>query len=463
MGAVAEPASGGGRGRVPLLIACALVLALAAAAAAAPGDLRFERCVDDTFGPEDCGRSGKALNGANAVVLSPDGASAYVASVFSDAVTHLKVNQAEGRLRPVNRHCVDNVGGADPCPRQAPGLLTVASLTVSPDEKFVYATGGNGSTVTVLERDGDTGSLRSRGCIEDDDGGFDVCGREAPGMLGANHIVISPDGRFAYVAAGTDDAIAILKRNQQTGKLRAFDCVEDGERSVGPDSSGCGRAAGGLNGVAEVALGRGSRSLYYAGALDDTVGRMGRTRDNGRLKPRECVADENTGTGGCTLEMQGLDGPGQLALDSERRFLYAGAGSGFEHSIALLRLRRRAGVLRPVQCVADADNGPPAGCPRTADGLEVVSALVISPDDRFLYAQSSLDDAIVTLRRDRDNGRLTDRGCIADDDAPAPGGDCDREADTLNGGGSLQITANGRWLLAVSQIEDAVSVFKRRR
>jgi len=433
--------------------------AVGGVALAAPGDLTFKRCVEDTLGPEDCGRESVALNGANDLALSPDGRSLYVPAIFGNSVAHLRVNERLGRLRPDDAGCIDDPAGADLCPRRAVGLSGVGSATVSPDGKHVYTTAA-GSRLVILKRTG-SGALRRNECIEDDVNGFGVCTKTAPGLLGVSSVVISPDGRFAYGVGSADDAISLFRRNATTGKLRSLGCVEDGPRSLTPDSSGCARTAGGLDGVTDLAFGRGNRSLYYAGSLSDTVGRLARRRDNGRLRPRECVADENTGTGGCAIEMQGLDGPNSLVLDSTRRYLHVSSGNGFESSIATLKLRGQAGELRPRECLADADSGPPAGCTREADGLEVVNGLAMSPDDRFLYGRASIDDSVVTLKRNPRNGRLSDRGCIADDDAPAPGSDCAAEAETLNGGGSILITSNGRWLLTVSQIEDAVSVFRR--
>ena len=433
-----------------------------AVALAAPGDTSFKRCVDDTSGAESCGRTGDSLNGANGVAISPNGRDAYVPAIFDDSIAHLRLNQRKGKLRPIDGNCIDDNEGADTCPRQATALDGVGSAVVSPDGRFVYTTSSD-RAIAIFKRNKVSGRLRPAGCIEDDAGGLSECGRSGPGLLGVHTVLISPDGRAAYAASSTDDAIAILKRSRKTGKLRSLGCVEDGPRSLSPDSSGCSKAAGGLDSASDLEFGPGARSLYYAGSSSDTVGRM-KVKGNRRLAPRECVADVDTGTGGCAIEMQGLDGPSDLELATKGvRRLYVGAGGGFEHSIAILRPKGRTGKLRPKECLADEDSGPPSGCSREADGLEPISGIALAPDERNLYARASVDDSLVTLKRNRRTGLLIDRGCIADDDAPAPGSDCAREADTLNGGGPIAIAPNGRWLFTVSQIEDAVSVFKLAR
>ena len=449
--------------RRTVLAACiALIMVGAGAATAAPGDLVFKRCVEYTFGPEDCGRESIALNGANDLGMSRDGRSVYVPAIFGDALAHLRLNQKRGALRPVDAHCIDDVGGADTCPRQARGLFGVGSATVSPDGRFIYTTASSRATISILKRDRRTGSLRPRGCIEDDVLGSSGCPLNGRGMQGVTSVLISPDGRFAYASASSDDAVAMFRRNRRNGRLRSIGCVEDAARALSPDSSGCGRVAIGLDGSNALAFGPGARSVYYSGGPSDAIGRFARNRRSGRLEPRECVGDVDTGPPACARSMQGLDGPNEFATDSRRRFLHVAAGNGVSHAIATLRLRNRPGVLQPRGCLADADSGPASGCAREADGLQVVNGLAISPDDRFMYARASIDDTVVTLKRHRRTGRLTDRGCIADDDAPAPGSDCTREAMTINGGGSLRISRNSRWLLSVSQIEDAVSVFRRR-
>jgi hypothetical protein len=58
-------------------------------AAAAPGDLTQKAglvgCVSETGSGGDC-TDGKALDGASAVAVSPDGTSVYAAAVGSDAL-----------------------------------------------------------------------------------------------------------------------------------------------------------------------------------------------------------------------------------------------------------------------------------------------------------------------------------------------------------------------------------------
>lgn len=444
-----------------LPLAGALVTIVSGAALAASGDPGFKRCVDDPSGPESCGRVGVSLNGANAVALSPDGRDAYVPAIVGNSIAHLRLNQRKGKLRPIDANCIDDNEGADTCPRQASALDGVGSAVVSPDGRFVYTTSSD-QAIAIFKRHKKSGRLRPAGCIEDDASGLSECPRTAPGLLGVHRVLISPDGRAAYAASSADDAIAIFKRNRKTGKLRSRGCVEDGPRWISPDSSGCAQAARGLDSPSGLAFGPRARSLYYTGSLSDTVGRMQIT-PNRKLAPRECVGDIDTGTGGCPLAMHGLDGAGDLAFATRgRKRLYVAAGGGTEHAIAILRAKGRNGRLAPQTCLADADFGPPA-CPREAEGLQVVNGLALSRDQRHLYARASIDDSLVTLKRNLKSGRLADRGCIADDDAPAPGSDCAREAHTLNGGGSIAISPNGRWLFTASQIEDAVSVFRLAR
>ncbi|MEH2127443.1 beta-propeller fold lactonase family protein, partial [Nostoc sp.] len=76
----------------------------------------------------------------------------------------------------------DNTNGVD-------GLGGAKSLTVSPDGKFLYATGYDDSAVAVFERDTTTGALNFVEVQKDNTNGVD-------GLGGAKSLTVSPDGKF---------------------------------------------------------------------------------------------------------------------------------------------------------------------------------------------------------------------------------------------------------------------------
>ena len=93
-------------------------------------------CVSET-GAGPCA-DGHGLDNANAVAVSPDGKSVYVASFYSNAVVRLKRMKGSGVIKqPKKAGCVSETG-AGPC-ADGHGLKRVRSVGVSGDGKSVYA------------------------------------------------------------------------------------------------------------------------------------------------------------------------------------------------------------------------------------------------------------------------------------------------------------------------------------
>ena len=89
-----------------------------------------------------------ASSGAEAVAVSPDGRSVYVASPGSDAVAHFFA-AAGGQL--TYDGCVSHDGSGGTC-AVAASLLSANAVAVSPDGKSVYVPAAEGAVVTFLRR-----------------------------------------------------------------------------------------------------------------------------------------------------------------------------------------------------------------------------------------------------------------------------------------------------------------------
>ena len=194
-------------------------------------------CLSDT-GAGRC-RDGTALSGASSVAVSPDGESAYVASVFSDAVAVFDRTR-NGRLiqKAGTAGCISDTG-AGPCV-DGTVLDDANSVTVSPDGDNVYVTSSSGivapadsNAVAVFDRAGD-GTLTQKpgtaGCISDTGAG--PCG-DGTALDGANSVTVSPDGQNAYVTS--DSAITPTNSDSVT----VLDRAADGTLSEKPGTAGC--------------------------------------------------------------------------------------------------------------------------------------------------------------------------------------------------------------------------------
>lgn len=116
--------------------------------AATTGDLSFVEAHFDGVGGVD-GLDGPL--GTQAVAVSADGATVYVASAVDDAVAVFSRNAASGTLTFL-QVLRDGVGGVD-------GLDGAWTVTVSPEGSHVYAAGFADHALAVFARDPGTGGL----------------------------------------------------------------------------------------------------------------------------------------------------------------------------------------------------------------------------------------------------------------------------------------------------------------
>jgi 6-phosphogluconolactonase (cycloisomerase 2 family) len=299
---------------------------------------------------------------------------------------------------------------------------------------------------------GATGALTARGCVDDNDSGADSCEQMTNGLNGANSVAVSPDGRSVYAASFDDAAIVRLKRNRTTGALTPKGCVDDNDS--GADS--CGQMTNGLDGAVSVAVSGDGRSVYAASDFDSAIVRLKRNRTTGRVTPKGCVDDNDSGPDSCGQMTNGLAGAISVAVSRDGRSLYAASLS--DHAIVRFKRDRTTGRLTPRGCIDDNDTGADS-CAKMTNGLDGANSVTVSGDGRSVYATSQFDDAIVRFKRNRTTGALTPKGCIDDNDTGADS--CGQMTEGLAGAVSIAVSTGGRSVYAASFGDDAVVRFKR--
>ncbi|MGI8876629.1 MAG: hypothetical protein ACR2KP_20355, partial [Egibacteraceae bacterium] len=104
-----------------------------------------------------------------------------------------------------------------------------AALTLSPDEANLYVPSFFSEAVAVLSRDADTGRLTqlpgAAVCI--DQVGDGVTCADGRGLRGAAWTEVSPNGENVYVASRFSKAVVTLQRDPTTGALAQTDCIAD--------------------------------------------------------------------------------------------------------------------------------------------------------------------------------------------------------------------------------------------
>ena len=311
-------------------------------------DIRYTRNGKNVYYSSDAG------NGV--VVLSRSGASLTEVQVVTQAGTYLC---GPAIFCPINR-----MGGA-------------RGIALSPDDQYLYVTGFDDSTLTVWRRNMANGLLTYTQSFTQTIEGVNVLG-------GAARVAVSPDGAHIYVAANTEDTVAVFQR-QSDGQLVFQTVYRDGtggfdglngpqDLAISPDGQylyvaaedesalnvfNRGSADGGLTvsqiitaGVVDpwsVAVSRddaGERIFLGLGA-PDTIQTYVRAEDTGQLSLLDTDSDSVSSN---------LNGPRFFAVAPENEHIYVSLWSGF--GLRQLNSIHHAPVLSRISPAAAEVNSP---------------------------------------------------------------------------------------------------------
>jgi DNA-binding beta-propeller fold protein YncE len=216
----------------------------------------------------------------------------------------------------------------------------------------------------------------------------------------------------------------------------------------------CGQTTNGLDGAFDVAVSPDGMNVYAAGGQDDAVVNIARDID-GTLTAVGCIDDNDTGSDTCAASADGLDGISTLVVSPDGRNVYG--ASALDDAIVVFN-RSPGGALTPAGCIDDPDGGQgPDACGGSADGLDSLQEVAISPDGTSVYAVSSTDDAISRFTRAAD-GSLTFVSCIDDASGPET---CTSTAGGLDGAFGVTVSPDGGNVYVASNVDDAVVTFDR--
>ena len=184
------------------------------------------------------------LAGAYSVVVSPDGYHVYVAGGQDDEVAGFVRNDSSGEL--FFFQVISDTGSV------INGLDRPRSLAISPDGEHVYVASLDADTLTVYDRDPNTGNLSFVEIHQDQFGIF--------GLDGAHAVAVSPDGKHVYAAGSADDAVVVFSRNPVSGTLTLEEEIYDNRYWIH-----------GIEYPASIAVSRDSSHVYVASYHDDAV------------------------------------------------------------------------------------------------------------------------------------------------------------------------------------------------
>ncbi len=294
------------------------------------------------------------LQGPIDLVMSKNGEYMYAASFSSDAIVVFSHNA--GELNFVQ----SLVNGVTINDATITGLGNVSSLSLSTDEKFLYATGFKDNAVSVFERNSTNGTLNYLTTYTNDI-------EEVEGLAGALAVLALTD--YVYVAGAIDDAITIFKRDLTTGLLTYQEAIRfaDSQR---------------LDGINSLTVTADGSYIFTTSANGNKLSVF--KREEGKLNFRNDNMPATNGTVGYGEYVYSL-----------------GA-----NSLSVLKFFPETGVFSLIETFED-DSVSTESINKKVDGLADTSDLTISPNGLYLYVTARSDNSITIFKRDLATGRLT--------------------------------------------------------
>ena len=341
--------------------------------------------------------TGGPLGSAEAILVTPDGASVIVVT-----------NHSTGNVRSYHINVFQRDLGT--------GVLTLlqtlptqesGGLVQSPDGTSIYMISGDGPLI-VFERDPSTGLLRERQAI---------LGAEAS-AYGSDSVAVSADQLNVYATNYLSGTVRAYARDPLSGNLTDLQTVD------GPA----------LDGAAAVAISPDDGQVYVAAADVDTIANFSRAAD-GTLSLQQTLVNGAAG-------VEGIGGVRDLALSLDGASLYA-AGP-FDDALAVFARNPSNGQLTFLEVQRDGVGG--------VDSLAGCAAVAVSPDGNHVYAVADSDDAITAFQRDGTTGSLTMVQALHE----GVGG-----VDGLAGASAVAISADGAYVYALGRQDQAVTTFSR--
>ncbi len=408
---------------------------------------------------EDAGNGGNYMTYPLDLVLSADGRHAYVTSFGDNAITTFSISPETGTL--IYESAVVNGQG------NVQGINGATAIAISPDGKYVFASGEN--AVVVFQRSSSTGQLSYLTSYMD--------GVDSDALSSVEAIGVSKTGNYIYTLSALDDAITIFGMNQLTGNLTEQNVIQNGTGGVtGLDyptnlafandhsemyvtslggngvlhfdventsgsltfnnviNSSNTTGLSGIEGTSNLAISPDNQHVYVAGEIDDALTIFERDASTGMLNYLGMIEDGSAN--------DGLNGIKQLMVSPDGDHVYA---AGFwDASIAIFERNANTGMLSYLGRMKDGLFG--------TDGLSGVSKVLVSPDGMFVYSAASLENGIGVFSRNTSNGMLNYETVYFDGVLGVDG---------IEGVVDLEISADGQFLYAAGSEEASIAVFQR--
>jgi len=241
------------------------------------------------------------------------------------------------------------------------------------------------------------------------------------GVDGLEHprsMAISPDGRSLYVTGSVDDALAVFNRDRITGELTYITSLEDGIDGVDE-----------LDVASNVAVSPDGRSVYVTAIGDDALSVFDRDETTGALALVESFKDGVNG-------VEGLFYASSVVVSPDGRSVYVASIEG--DTLSVFSRDETTGSLNYVTVLRDGVDG--------VDGLNAPTSVAVSPDGRSVYVASGNGGGVSIYSRDETTGVLTF---------------LESYKDVLTSASEVTLSSDGRSVYVVSSNASTLLVFSR--
>lgn len=361
-----------------------------------------------------------------ALAISVPESRLFAASLGTGTVVAFTISDGSGATPAGQLFAPDTLG--------VPALAAVSDLVRSPSGKHLYLADNASGRIAVLSY---AAALQSRfvytapalGVAETD--AFDANAR----------IAIAPDGEHLVLVNGATTALVQLRRDPVGGGLSLQESYFDAAAPGIADATAVAFAPDGRHiFVASGASGAGAEQLtiYTRRAPDPVFGFLELDR-------------QGDSTGGGTVT--GLNSPSDIVVSPDGRHVYSvSLGDG---GLALFArdARRNSGdtggehLVFVTSYFDGVDDGVPGG--PVVSGLARAGRILVSPDGKFVLASSEDNNSVAAFRRDAETGRLDFIKTLRDGQG----------ADGLLGAQGMAIDASSTHLYVAGSFEAAIAVF----
>ncbi len=332
---------------------------------------------DPLFGEHDSDTGGYgSVAGPYGIAISPDGRHVYAADEGDSAIIVDSVNPST--------HMLDAASVFESSSLSANNRFTSTyQVMVSPDGRFVYATGLAADSLATFARDAESGALTHVDTVRQGSGynctGLfpPVCANNVTGMDGAYGMALSPDGKFVYVSSVADDSIVVFGRDPESGAASTIRLGGSGAFFKQQFTHA------NLNAAYGMVMSPDGANLYVTGYLSDALITLKRDPVLGTLSYQGVLLP---------ADAAGLDGVFRVTMSADGRFVYtASFGS---HSLCAFSRNTLNGALSYVDCYTS---------PYLSNGSDVV----LSPDGKRVFVTGFSSGSLLAYARDEASGALS--------------------------------------------------------